>query len=115
MTLVNLIHGIPVVLHERVQVGTDGFGAPTYAYGDVTVEDCLVAPATATDVIDSTMLEVKALVYTICVPKGDTHTWEDNTVTFFGKTFKVFGPAKEYIEDNIPLRWNKQLMAELYE
>ena len=54
-------------------------------------------------------------VYTLAIPKGDTHEWEDQKVIFFGKEWRVFGAELEGIEDLIPLDWNKKVYVERYE
>ena len=56
----------------------------------------------------------KKAVYTLAIPKGDTHKWEDSVVEFFGHKWKTFGFPIEGIESNIPLDWNKKVMVERY-
>jgi len=54
-------------------------------------------------------------VYTLAIPKGDTHDWENQVIEFWGKTWKSFGMPLEGIESNIPLAWNKKVTVERYE
>lgn len=110
-----MIKGIPVTILERVQTGVDGFHAPTYAETPVTVENVLVAPTTAEDVVTEQQLYGKHSVYTLYIPKGDSHTWTDRRISFFGEDFRSFGPVQEYIEDNVPGPWNRKVMVERYE
>ena len=56
----------------------------------------------------------KKAVYTLAIPKGDTHDWEDKEVKFFGKRWRTFGIPLEGIEQLIPLDWNKKVMVERY-
>ena len=109
-----MIQGIDVVLHQRVQDGTDPLGNPIYVITDTTVHNVLVAPSTVDDLIDKSRLEGTKELYTVGVPKGDTNVWLENTVTFFGKTFHCYA-EKEGIEANIPLAWNKTVYVERYD
>ena len=111
----SLIKGITVTLHTRVQTGTDGFNNPTYTDQAVEVDNVLVYPTEDKDIVDALQLYGKKAVYEICIPKGDTHTWEDCRVDFFGESFRVFGTGKEFIEANVPLDWNKKFKVERYE
>lgn len=110
-----MIRGINVTLYERTQTGTDGFGAPVYQETAVSVPNVLVQPTAADDVISEQQLYGKHSVYTLCLPKGDAHEWSGCRVAFFGETFKVFGPAEEYIEENVPGSWNRIIKVERYE
>jgi len=110
-----MIHGIPVTLYTVEQTGTDDFGAPIYKETAVTVENVLVAPASANEILETTNLYGKKAVYTLGIPKGDTHVWEDRKVSFFGQDFHVFGKPTQGIDDLIPLDWNKKVMVECYE
>lgn len=109
------IKGIDIILYERYQTGKDNFNNPIYEYrtGEV-IHDVLVAPTTADDVINTQDLEGKKMVYTLAIPKGDTHNWEKCKVEFFGKTWVQFGYPTQGIEENIPLRWNKKVTVECY-
>jgi hypothetical protein len=64
--------------------------------------------------LDTLNLTGKKAVYTIAIPKGDEHVWEDNKVEFFGETWKVIGLPQQGIEHNIPLEWNQKWMVERY-
>lgn len=109
-----MIEGISVVLHDLEETGKDDFGAPIYKEKLTIVKDVLVAPASDTDIISSTNLYGKKAVYTLAIPKGDKHVWEDRKVEFFGKTWKTFGFGTCGIDELIPLRWNKKVMVEAY-
>lgn len=109
------IKGITVTLYQTVKTGSDGFGADIFEEQAAQVEDVLVAPAIADDVINSVQLEGKKAVYLLGIPKGDTHEWEDKTIEFFGKKFRSFGPVQEGIEELVPTRWHKKVTVEIYE
>ena len=59
-------------------------------------------------------LHGKRAVYTLAIPKGDSNTWEDTTVEFWGSKWKTIGIPLEGIEENIPLNWNKKVLVERY-
>lgn len=111
----SLINGITVTLYERTQNGVDGFNNPVYIETPVSVDNVLVYPTEDKDIIDALQLYGKKAVYEICIPKGDTHAWEDCRVDFFGESFRVFGAGKEFIDANLPLEWNKKYKVERYE
>jgi len=107
-----MIQGIPVVLTVKTKVGEDAFGAPIYEPSAETVENVLVAPTSAEEIQDTLTLTGRRAVYTLGIPKGDAHVWEDTTVQFFGQTFHTIGPVTEGIEALIPLCWNKKVQVE---
>lgn len=109
-----MIKGIPVVLINKVQNGVDGFNHPTFSEVRTTVENVLVVPSSSEDVISQLNLSGKTAVYTLGIPKGDTHIWEDQDVEFFGERFHVFTIPTKGIEEMIPLDWNAKVMVERY-
>lgn len=109
-----MIKGIPVTIKTEVQVGVDGFNNPIYEYSDETVENVLVSPATSDDIVSTQDLTGKKAVYTLAIPKGDSHDWQDRIVNFWGQDWRTFGYPIEGIEENIPLDWNKKVMVERY-
>lgn len=109
-----MLKGITVVLYDKVQTGVDPFNQPIYEETEIEVENVLVAPSTTDDITTSTDLVGKKAVYTMAIPKGDTHEWENKRVKFFGQEWKVFGFTLQGIEENIHLSWNKKVMVERY-
>lgn len=109
-----LIKGIKIVLISKVQVGVDDFNRPVHEEVEEEVDNVLVMPASADDIVTSQDLYGKKAVYTLAIPKGDSHRWEDTTVMFFGQKWHTFGYPLEGIEANIPLDWNKKVMVERY-
>ena len=109
------IVGIDVTLHQRVIDDYNAFNEPVYKDSTVTVSNVLVAPTTSDDVIDQHSLEGRKEVYTLAIPKGDTHDWENQIVEFWGKKYKSFGMPMMGIVDNIPLAWNMKVTVERYE
>lgn len=110
-----MIKGITVLLYEKTQTGVDGFDRPVYEEVPVPVENVLVAPTTSDDVINNTDLTGKKAVYTLGIPKNDTHDWKDKKVEFFGETFKTFGLPIKGIDALVPGEWNMKVMVERYE
>ena len=109
------IKGINVTLYEKTYSGTDDFNKAIYTETETTVKNVLVAPASAQETLDALNLYGKKATYTLAIPKGDTHDWEDCRVSFFGEDWHVFGIPLEGIESNIPLAWNKKVTVERYE
>lgn len=110
-----MIKGMPVKLYERILSGTDEFDHPVYTETPVIVENVLVAPASTTEILDALNLTGKKVVYNIAIPKGDSHTWQDCRVDFFGQSWRVIGLPQEGIDENIPGSWNQKWMVERYE
>lgn len=108
------IRGIPVILYDRVQTGTDDFHAPVYSETPVTVENVLVCPVSTQDIITDLQLYGKRAEYELCIPKEDTHTWEDRVVDFFGQKWHTFGIPQQWQESQLPLAWNKRVKVERY-
>ena len=108
------IRGIPVTLYERTITGSDELNAPIYTETATVVDNVLVAPATDVDIVNAMQLYGKKAVYTLGIPKGDAHTWEDREVSFFGKRWRTFGFGSQGIENLIPLAWNKKVLVERY-
>lgn len=109
-----LIKGIPVTLYDKAQTGEDAFGAPVYEESGIVVDNVLVAPVTAEEVHAGQMLYGKHVVYELYIPKGDSHTWEDRRVSFYGETFRAFGFTRELMEGLVPLDWNARVKVERY-
>lgn len=109
-----LLKGVTITLLREVEVCKDPFGRPVYDIEEEEVDDVLVAPATTTDLPATIDLTGKKVVYTLAIPKGDTHDWTDCRVRFFGYEWRSIGFPLEGIEENIPLRWNKKVTVELY-
>ena len=109
------IHGIQITLIDKQVVSVDPFGSPVVKDVEILVDNVLVAPATTDDVTNQMSLTGKKISYTIGIPKGDTHDWEEKEVRFFDKRWKTVGLPLEGIESMMPLEWNKKVMVERYE
>lgn len=109
------IHGITITLYDKVQTGVDPFNRPVFEDVPVTVDNVLIGEPTSQEVTDILNLTGKRAAYTLAIPKGDTHTWTDRAVEFFGERFRVIGKPVGGQEELIPLDWNKKAMVERYE
>lgn len=110
-----MIKGITVLLYDKTQVGVDDFNAPVYKETVTKVENVLVAPVSSEDIVNGLDLTGKKVVYTLAIPKEDTHDWRDKKVEFFGETFKTFDVPIKGIEDLVPGPWNEKVKVERYE
>lgn len=107
--------GITVTLYQKTQTDNDEFNRPTYTEEAIDIDDVLVAPASATEVLDTLNITGKKAVYNLGIPKGDIHDWLDAKVEFFGETWHTISIPQEGIESNIPTRWHKKVQVERYE
>ena len=106
------MRGIDIVLCKQVLSGYDPFNKPVYVENRETVENVLVSPTEASEILDTLNLTGRKAVYTMAIPKGDCNEWEEQIVEFFGERWKVIGIPTEGIETLIPLDWNKKVKVE---
>lgn len=109
------MRGVTITLYDKVQTGVDAFNRPVYEDVATTVDNVLIGEPTTEDVINELNLTGKHLAYTLAIPKGDTHEWNDRKVEFFGEVFRTYGEPTQGIEHLIPLSWNKKVKVERYE
>ncbi len=109
------MRGIPVVLHIKTQTGTDSFGTPIYEETTETVENVLIGEPQGDQIVNELQLYGRRLAYTLGIPKGDEHVWNDAEVEFFGERFRAYGDVTQGIEELVPLSWNKKVKVERYE
>lgn len=107
----SLIKGITVQLEQKTQTGINSFNEPVYSTELVAVDNVLIEPLSTDDIISDTNLSGKIEDVRLCIPKGDTHTWENTKVHFFGHAWQTYGYEQQWIEDNVPLSWNKKVKA----
>ena len=99
---------------DKIDFNMDAFNAPVYAESPTEVKNVLVCPVSTEDIITDFQLYGKRAEYELCIPKGDTHVWENRTVEFFGKKWRTFGIPLEWMEHRVPLPWNKRVKVERY-
>lgn len=108
------MRGIPIVLYERVQTGEDEFNRPIYSEVPKVINNVLIGEPSTEDVVAELNLSGKRLAYTLAIPKGDTNTWTNRTVEFFGEKFRTIGEPTQGLDHLIPLAWNKKVKVERY-
>ena len=91
------------------------FNDPIYTETAINVDNVLVYPSTQTEILETVNLYGRKAVYTLGIPKGDTHNWENRRIDFFGQSWRSFGIPSQGIEDMIPLDWNMKVTVERYE
>ncbi len=109
-----LLTGIPVVLYDKIQTGTDAFNAPVYQEMAEEVMNVLVCPVSTEDIVTAQQLYGKRAEYELCIPKDDAHGWENRTVEFYGKKWRTFGIVLEWMEHLTPGPWNRKVKVERY-
>lgn len=109
-----MLKGIDITLYTKTRTGEDGFHDPIYTETPVTVHNVLVGQPSAEEITTELQLTGKRIVYTLAIPKGDTHDWNDVRVAFFGQTFRTCGGAVQGIDALVPLCWNKKVQVERY-
>ena len=109
-----MLKGITVKLHVKTKTGTDSFGADVYTDSVVEVENVLVGQPSESDIVNANLFG-KHIQYTLGIPKGDDHIWEDTEVEFWGKKFRTVGMPVQGIEEMVPLAWGRNVMVEAYE
>lgn len=111
------MHGITITLIEKTQTGTDALNHPIYSETEVKIDNVLVGQPTADEIAETMSLYGKKVEYTLAIPKGDTHKWEDTFVILpdpFGGKYKTIGYPTAGIDALIPLSWNKKVKVERY-
>lgn len=109
------IRGIQITLISKKPVGKNPFGEVIHEDVEIPVENVLVVPAENEDVRSAMDLYGKRAAYTLGIPKGDTHDWEDVEVRFFGASWRTFGISTMGIDHLIPLDWNRKVLVERYD
>ena len=111
------MRGITIQLCEKTQIGIDELNRPVYDYELTEVGNVLVGQPSSEDIESTLSLYGKKVAYTLAIPKGDTHKWEDTEVylpsPFHGR-YKTIGYPTAGIESLIPLDWNKKVHIERY-
>lgn len=109
-----MIRGITIQLQVTSENGVDEFNRPFVTEEWIDVNNVLVGEPSDNDIINQQELEGRHWQYTLAIPKGDTHDWQNKLVRIWGETYKTFGHVTQGIEVNIPLLWNKKVKVEKY-
>ena len=110
-----MIKGITIQIVKKTLSGYNAMHEPVFTETTENVANVLVGEPSTDDITNTLELFGKKVAYTLAIPKGDTHEWEDSRITFFGNDFHSFGIPQVGIEANIPLDWNKKVTVEVYE
>ena len=106
--------GTTVQLLVKTKTGEDGFGKPIYSVQWVDVPDVLVGSPSTDDITSTLQLYGKKVAYVLGIPKNDTHNWVDATVKIWGDKYQTIGYPMTGEQENIPLRWGKNVKVEAY-
>ena len=109
-----MIKGITVTLWTKTQTGTDSPNQPVYEWNSEQVDNVLVGQPTPEERLTELNLSGRAIEYTLGIPKGDTHNWENQRVEFFGHMFQTFGIPEQGIEELVPTPWHLKVKCERY-
>ena len=105
------IRGEAVVLITRTAV-LDDFNHPTWVESRETVDNVLIGEPVQAELSNSADMRHARAAYTLGIPKGDGHDWQDAIVEFWGKRWRQFGQVIQGMEHQIPLDWNKKITVE---
>lgn len=113
-----LIHGIDVILYNRIQSGENDFGEPIYTETEEVVSNVLVGSPSEEEILSEVNLTGRRAAYVLCIPKGDAHNWENVKVSFTldGQAIvcRTIGMPIMGIDALIPLEWNKKVRCEYF-
>ena len=109
------LNGRTVILYDKVQTGVDPFNRPVFEDVAVEVDNVLIGNPSAQEVIDTLNLTGKHVVYTLGIPKGDTHVWTDRKVQIFGEMYHTIARPIRGQDELVPLDWSQNVMVEHYE
>lgn len=107
--------GQSVILYEKTLKGVDDFNRELWEETPVEVENVFIGVPESNEVIGELQLTGRRIAYTLGIPKGDTHNWENATVEFYGRKWRTFGVPVQGIPELMPFVWNKNVMVEAYE
>lgn len=110
-----MLRGEKVILYEKTQSGVDGFDNPIYTETPVEIDNVLIGMPSNSEILDNLHVYGKKAVFTLGIPKGDNHSWEDVRVDFYGEKWRTFGIPETGNQSLIPLMWGKNVKVERYE
>ena len=106
-----MLTGETVVVAKRTETGRDEFNNPTFSDEETAVDNVLVAPGEAADVIESVRPEGVEVNYTLYFPKTFTGDLECEKVKVRGEWLDVIGHPDRYADEVCPTDWNMVVMA----
>ena len=111
------LKGETVKLWTKTQTGTDEFNAPVYSWSYEEVANVLIGEPSPEEQTNDKNLYGRSIAYTLGIPKGDTHNWENQIVEFYEHKFITYGIPVQGVEANLPVHipWHKKVKCERYE
>ena len=106
--------GTTVQLVVKTKTGVDPLGEPIYEEALEDIQDVLVGSPSADDITSTMELYGKHISYMLGIPKGDEHDWMDAEVIIWGERYHTIGYPITGEQENIPLRWGKNIRVERY-
>lgn len=107
--------GETIILYQKTQTGVDSMNMPVYEEIPVSVDDVFIGYPTGEEKISELTATGRHWVYTLGIPKGDTHDWENARVEFHGRTWRTFGAPVKGIPELMPFQWGMNVKVEAYE
>lgn len=105
------MNGETIVISKRTETGRDAFNNPVFTEEETPVDNVLVAPGAAADVIDAVRLEGVEVNYTLYFPKTFTGDLECEKVKVRGEWLDVIGHPDRYADEVCPTEWNMVVMV----
>lgn len=109
-----MLKGMTVQIVVKTEAGVDAFGTMQYTETLEDVADVLVGQPSASDHTTSISVYGKRCAYVLGIPRTDTHEWVDTEVVIFGERYRTIGYPERGIDENVPLRWNRNVRVERY-
>ena len=102
------LRGETVVVSYREQTGVDAFHSPVYKDVEMDVDNVLVEPGEAADVIESVRPDGTEVNYTLRFPKTfkEASKLENGKVKVRGQVIKIIGHPDYLDPEMCPTDWN---------
>jgi hypothetical protein len=107
------VEGEAVVVHRRTQSGTNSHNQPIYTTETEIVENVLVAPGAAADVVENARPDGTTIAWTLYFPKAFAGSLRGARISVRGETpAPVIGDPKPYPDEATPTDWNMPVTLE---
>lgn len=106
-----MFRGEKVTVTKRTETGRDSFNNPVFSMEEIEVDNVLVAPGAAADVIDSVRPEGTEVTYTLYFPKTFDGKLENEKINVRGEWLDVIGCPDRYSDELCPTSWNMVVMV----
>lgn len=110
---IRYMKGVALTFRKKVANGTDAMGNVTYAFQDITIDDCLIAPIIEpTNLREQQAMEQSRDQVRIHLPKTTTQDISGSDVIWDRKQFHIDSDSVVFMAENTPTRWNRYFRAE---